>query len=175
MDTNELLRTTVRCLTCALASRLDEINKKRELDAKLSAKRHEILVAQKMEREVKLGAWLKTATAPPLMWLPKFHNEDTALLLEQRQADLEAWKVLISQAGGRRLANDARAARKEQKPDGTICVQETQITRLAADKAQIEGRFRPLEPRPRREAPTKPEEVALEAEPAAAEPERWGS
>lgn len=75
--------------------RLEEINRKRELDVKLQAKRHEILVAQKLERESKLGIWLRTAAQPSLLWLPKFHNEDTQLLLEQRQADLEVWKVRI--------------------------------------------------------------------------------
>lgn len=73
--------------------RLEEINRKRELDIRLQAKRHEILVAQKLERESRLGVWLKSAAQPSLLWLPKFHNEDTQLLLEQRQADLEAWKV----------------------------------------------------------------------------------
>ena len=51
-------------------------------------------MAHKIERELKLGGWLKTAAHPPVLWLPKLHSEDTQLLLEQRQTDLDAWKVL---------------------------------------------------------------------------------
>ena len=81
-------------IRCCPLHRVAEINRKKELDAKLRAKEQQILLAHKIERELKLGGWLKTAAHPPVLWLPKLHSEDTQLLLEQRQTDLDAWKVL---------------------------------------------------------------------------------
>ena len=73
--------------------RVSEINKKKELDLQLQAKEYEVLMAKKLAGDVKLGAWLRTAAGPSLLWLPKHHNENTRLLLEQRRIDLEAWQV----------------------------------------------------------------------------------
>lgn len=73
--------------------RLAEINRKRELDLKLQAKEREMNLALKVEREMKLTQWLKTGARPPLLWLPKTHNEDTRLLMEQRLTDVSAWRV----------------------------------------------------------------------------------
>ena len=74
-------------------ARLAEINKKRELDLKFQAKEREIGLALRVQQEMKLTTWLKTATRPPLLWLPRTHNEETKLLLEQRLKDVTAWKV----------------------------------------------------------------------------------
>ena len=73
--------------------RLAEINKARELDIKLQVKEKEIALALKVEREMKLTQWLKTAARPPLLWLPAVHTEDTKLLLDQRLTDVTAWRV----------------------------------------------------------------------------------
>jgi len=76
--------------------RMSEINKKRELDVQLQVKEKEIQVAQRITKEMELVKWLKTGTSPSLLWLPKAHNEDTRLLLEQRLVDVGAWEVRLT-------------------------------------------------------------------------------
>ena len=77
----------------SMMCRVAEINKKRELDHQLQAKEYEISMAKRLALELKNSSWLKTATSPGLLWLPKHHNDNTTLLLEQRSIELEAWKV----------------------------------------------------------------------------------
>jgi len=75
------------------ACRVSEINRKRELDVQLQMKEKEIRVAEGIAKETGLAKWLKTGCSPPLMWLPRLHNQDTRLLLEQRLVDVGAWEV----------------------------------------------------------------------------------
>ena len=56
-----------------------------------------MIMVKKLAQDMHLGLWLKTAAAPPVLWMPKVHNTNTRLLLEQRQIELDAWQVALLQ------------------------------------------------------------------------------
>ena len=76
-------------------TRLEEINRKRELDASLNVKRLEIVYAGKLARREGHDAagYLLTATSPPLYWKPAKHTEATLRLAEAGLAASAEWRA----------------------------------------------------------------------------------
>lgn len=70
-----------------------EIDKKRELAAKMDIKKLEIMVAQRIRHHVKLAQFLRTKSGPPLLWLPKSRLDATDKLLADQQTILQLWQV----------------------------------------------------------------------------------
>lgn len=72
---------------------MEELNRKRELNAAAEVKRAEINLAKRYGHQAALARFLRTAAQPRLFWAPARHCADTILLAEQSQLDLGVWLV----------------------------------------------------------------------------------
>ncbi len=72
---------------------MEELNRKRKLNAAAEVKRAEIALAQRYGRQAALARFLRTAAQPRLHWAPARHCADTILLQEQAQLELAVWLV----------------------------------------------------------------------------------
>ena len=72
---------------------MEELNRKRKLNAAAEVKRAEIALAQRYGHQVALARFLRTAAQPRLYWSPARQCADTILLQEQSQLELAVWLV----------------------------------------------------------------------------------
>ncbi|GAB4814850.1 hypothetical protein N2152v2_001896 [Parachlorella kessleri] len=73
--------------------RMDEINRKREINMLSDIKRLELLYAEKLARHDRLSTFLKTKAGPSVYWCPKQHSHITLRLHEQQRQELQQWKA----------------------------------------------------------------------------------